>query len=381
MITSCAPNFALSAPGSAPTAPPPTAAGDDVHGQRRDRREPFRQHESDERRGESARGELALGADVEQAGAQSHRHGESGERERRRLVEHLAEAVRVAPCALEQQAIHRARVLPEHQDQRVADDGGDEQRHDGGKHGFFDVRAQRRSSRRSHSRHAALAPAAPVMCRPSTSDARLGARHHSDEPAAVHHRDAIGERENLRQVGRDEENRFPRIARFAQASVNQLDRADVHTASRLCGEQHLKRALHFARDDDLLLVAAGQRAHGAGRIGGADVERFDLLRRVDANLVLVQAHAARETVLLAEDEILGHAVVEHESARVTVLGNVRETRVAAHLHGRVRHVAAGDVHGSAARPVASRRSLRSAPSARCLRRRRCRGSRPARRRT
>ena len=38
------------------------------------------------------RGELALGADVEQARAQPERDGESGEGERRRLVEHLSEA-------------------------------------------------------------------------------------------------------------------------------------------------------------------------------------------------------------------------------------------------------------------------------------------------
>ena len=69
--------------------------------------------EPDQRRDESAGGELALGADVEQAGAQAHRDGEAGERERRRLVEHLPEAVRVAPRAFEQQAVHRARILAE----------------------------------------------------------------------------------------------------------------------------------------------------------------------------------------------------------------------------------------------------------------------------
>ena len=58
---------------------------------------------------------------------------QAGERERRRLVQHLAEAVGVAPRALEQQPIHRRRRLPIAQDQQIAADQRDEQRDEGGK--------------------------------------------------------------------------------------------------------------------------------------------------------------------------------------------------------------------------------------------------------
>jgi hypothetical protein len=85
--------------------------GDEVDGKREHRRQSRREQQAHQRRGESTRGELALRADVEQPGAQSHGNGEAGERERRRFVENLAEPVRVAPGAFEQQPVHGAGVL------------------------------------------------------------------------------------------------------------------------------------------------------------------------------------------------------------------------------------------------------------------------------
>ena len=116
------------------------------------------------------------------------------------------------------------------------------------------------------------------MYGPSTSSLASRARQHGDESSAVHHRDAIGEREHLGELGRDEQDRLARVARRAQLRVNELDRADVDAARRLRGEQHLKSRAHLARDHDLLLVAAGERARRQQRIGRADVERRDLLR-------------------------------------------------------------------------------------------------------
>ncbi len=78
------------------------------------------------------------------------------------------------------------------------------------------------------------------MYGPSTSSLAVGSRQNGDERAAVHHRDAVGERENLGEVGRDEQDRLPGVARFAQPRVNELDRADVDAARRLRGEQHLE---------------------------------------------------------------------------------------------------------------------------------------------
>ena len=53
--------------------------------------------------------------------------------------------------------------------------------------------------------------------------------------------------------------------------------------------------------------------------------------RVLENRVAVEPHAAREPMLLAENEVLGDRVVEDEPARVAVFGNVRQPGVAARL--------------------------------------------------
>ena len=76
-ITSLAPNRALSAPGTAPTTPPPTPAATTQNGTASNAGRSGRQQQSGHRRGESARRQLALGADVEQSGAQAERDGET----------------------------------------------------------------------------------------------------------------------------------------------------------------------------------------------------------------------------------------------------------------------------------------------------------------
>src|SRR5215212_8619271 len=50
-------------------------------------------------------------------------------------------------------------------------------------------------------------------------------------------------------------------------SVDELDAADVKAARGLIQDEQLQVAVELARDDDLLLVAAGERAgvHGRGR--------------------------------------------------------------------------------------------------------------------
>jgi hypothetical protein len=108
----------------------------------------------------------------------------------------------------------------------------------------------------------------------------VGGGHHRDEAAAVHHGDAIGEREHFVQLRGDQEDRLARVARGEELGVDELDGADVHAAGGLRGEQDVEVAPHLARDDDLLLIAARQRARREERIGGADVEGPDLLPRV-----------------------------------------------------------------------------------------------------
>src|SRR2546423_1798558 len=124
--------------------------------------------------------------------------------------------------------------------------------------------------------------------------------------------------------------------------MNEFDGADVDATGRLGGEQHLERAAHLAGDDDLLLVAAGQRTRGEHRIVGPNVERLNLPPRVLEYAVEIEAHAVREMMLLAEDQVLSHGIVEDQAALVAVFRNVRQSRIAAPFHGETRDVAPPD---------------------------------------
>ena len=67
------------------------------------------------------------------------------------------------------------------------------------------------------------------------------------------------ERQHLLELERDEQDRPALVSLLDEASVDELDRADVEPARRLGGDQHLRVALDLAREDHLLLVAAGER--------------------------------------------------------------------------------------------------------------------------
>ena len=80
-----------------------------------------------------------------------------------------------------------------------------------------------------------------------------------DDLAAVHHGDPIGQLQDLVELGRHEQDGRPRVALGDDLLVDELDAADVEAAGRLVEHQEPKLAAELAGDDDLLLVAAGQR--------------------------------------------------------------------------------------------------------------------------
>ena len=243
--------------------------------------------EPDERRAESARRELALGADVEQPGAQPERDREPGERQRRRLVEHLAEAVRVAPRALEQQPVHRARRLAEGEDQQVADDGGDRAARRAAAARLLDARARavargsRPARRRRHaSRRLVTRVLAPVMYGPSTSAlaSRAAARRRCGRRTSPRR----GRRARAPRRGPPRRAGPPCPASRASRSRAWMNSIAPTSTPRVgcAASSTVKSRAHLARDDDLLLVAARERARRQRRRRRADVERRDLLARV-----------------------------------------------------------------------------------------------------
>ena len=238
---------------------------------------------------------LALAADVEQAAAERERDGEPGEDQRRRLQQRLGEVVRVE--------VDRVRVpgdVEEPVEARAVPDAAV-----GESSGLWPVAATTMPPTRNASTAVSTGttmPAGALRRRPSRDDegpvagsslggtfavARRGlgsgstlmppcfrppsiSRPISSSPTSpacsptisslVHDEDAVGEREHLVELERDEQDRAALVALGDEPPVHVLDRADVEAARRLRRDQHVRVARDLARDDDLLLVAARERA-------------------------------------------------------------------------------------------------------------------------
>ena len=80
------------------------------------------------------------------------------------------------------------------------------------------------------------------------------------DPALVDDQHAVAERADLLELQRHEQHAAARVALLEQLPVDELDRADVEAARRLRGDRDLRLLGELARDHDLLLVAAGERA-------------------------------------------------------------------------------------------------------------------------
>src|SRR5690606_4260853 len=107
----------------------------------------------------------------------------------------------------------------------------------------------------------------------------------------------------------DDEHRDARVPRLDDALVDELDGPDVDAAGGLGREEQTQLAVQLARDDDLLLVAAGERA---GRLRGplrADVELLDALTRESVEHAAADRAGGRERAVAGtvEDEVLGDA--------------------------------------------------------------------------
>ena len=98
-----------------------------------------------------------------------------------------------------------------------------------------------------------------------------------DELAAVHDRDPVGHLEDLVELGRHEQHGRAGVALVDHLVVDELDAAHVQAARRLVEDEQLEVAVELARDDDLLLVAARERARVDRRRRRADVVLGDAL--------------------------------------------------------------------------------------------------------
>ena len=243
------------------------------------------QDQQRDRRAERAEDELALDADVEHARPERDCDGEAGEDQRRRCDQRLGErpdrrrdlprrptlegggdASRVAERADEHRLVGRddpagrrsdgpdrvgaqpLEVLEvrDQDEDRADDEGGDDRERPG-------------RPRVARIRRSAVHCAPPINMPTASKVAASPSRMPTIWPR-VHDGDAVADGDDLLELGAHDEDGGPSVALLDDPLVDVLDRADVEPTRRLRRDDELHRPRELARDDDLLLVAARQRA-------------------------------------------------------------------------------------------------------------------------
>ena len=174
--------------------------------------------------------------------------------------------------------------------------------------------------------------------------------------------DPVGEREDLLQLERDEQDGPALVALLDEPAVDELDRADVEAARRLRRDQHLRVAVDLAGEDHLLLVAAREAAAVVcGPPPRTSNSSISLAAFGQALRIEPAVARRRRMVVVVQGDVLGEREVEHEPAVLAVLGmcpRPASRAVAAALAG---DVLVADLDPAFRDPAqAARRSARSA---------------------
>jgi branched-subunit amino acid transport protein len=119
------------------------------------------------------------------------------------------------------------------------------------------------------------------------------------------------------------------LAMVQQLGVDRFDGADVDAAGRLADQHQLRLGRDFARDHDLLLVAAREQADTQVRIIRTHVEGLQQMRAaLGDGLEVEQAPAVFHTVLVAEHGVLHHREILDDAVAQAVFRHVADAEVA-----------------------------------------------------
>ena len=133
----------------------------------------------------------------------------------------------------------------------------------------------------------------------TASDVASLGREFLDDAALPRNEDAVGQAQDLRQVGRDDDDREPFVGERGDQMVDFGDGADVDAARRLVEDDQLGFLDQRLGDDHLLLIAAGKLDDPSVAVQRPDVE---LLRPVGGERAHL-AHARRRFRATARLEI------------------------------------------------------------------------------
>lgn len=158
------------------------------------------------------------------------------------------------------------------------------------------------------------------------------ARHDVHDLALVHHRNAVGQGHDLVEFGADQQHGGALVPFGDDLLVDELDRADVDAARRLCRDQQLDRPAELARHDHLLLVAAGEVGRVHRDVGRAHVVTLHQVLGMAADSLLVDGQAVGKGRLEigVQHQVMRHAVGVDHAVGVPVFRHMAALAVLRH---------------------------------------------------
>ena len=141
------------------------------------------------------------------------------------------------------------------------------------------------------------------------------------DAAIAHDDEAVGDAQHLGQLAGDDDDAAARRGHVVDDLVDLVLGAHVDAARRLVEDEHLQARLgQPARQDDLLLVAAGQQADLLLTVRGLDAQLLDEVVGALRLLAVAQEHAGGEAVAAAADvDVLSHRRVRQDALLLAVL--------------------------------------------------------------
>ena len=156
---------------------------------------------------------------------------------------------------------------------------------------------------------------------------RVGAGDLGRDAALVQDEDPVRHREDLGQVARDEDDPEAGRGELGDDPVDLDLGADVDAAGRLVEDEQARLGGQPLGQDDLLLVAARQRADHLLDAGHLDVELLGVVVRDRPLRGRVDQEPRKEPRQDRQGHVLGDREVEDEALLVAVLGQVGDARV------------------------------------------------------
>ena len=198
----------------------------------------------------------------------------------------------------------------------------------------------------------------------------------ADDAPVAHDDDAVADADQLRHLGRNDDDRPALRGERDDEAIDLLLGADVDAARRFVDDDELRIELQHLGDQQLLLVAARHLAGQDALVADADVEAANRLVERLPFLGAVDQRPALELLERRERQIGGHRLLEQQPFALAVLGQVDGAGV--HGAARVRPALRPRRRGGCRRrPCAGRTAPRTTRCGRPRSGRKSRGSRPA----